>query len=323
MRKHLKRIAFLVSLFLMYLVGKEMVQLYHYASAIHPYFAYGLFGLLGVLFIFYAVVPVAAILRMPRYEPPTTDEAETADVLARRVARLKRNPYLVASGFDVASLEPTPESYAAAIAPLKEEARRVRKRYVAHLFYSTAISQNGFLDAALILSAHVNLTKDLFTLYGGRATARDLWAVAKRLYYSVAVGGSEGVEYAADELFSKLATETAKSVPFISRVVGSAADGFVNAAFLTRSALIVENYLTKYHIQSERELYPRAKTIVDAARSALGDILDKITNRAAAFGKERVWDSIKRSGASVKRFLEEALAPDPPPPKPERLPPAT
>ncbi len=89
-------------------------------------------------------------------------------------------------------------------------------------------------------------------LYHGRVSNKALWAI----------GGSEGVEYATRELFSKLATESIKSVLFADRIFGSLADGFVNAALLTRISLITENYCKLVTIESDKDLHPTSEFIL-------------------------------------------------------------
>ena len=80
--------------------------------------------------------------------------------------------------------------YSKRIELLVKECANIRKKYVAQLFYSSSISQNGFIDAMLVLSYSINMVKDIFVLYNGRVTNRDLFNIAKKIYYSIAIAGS-------------------------------------------------------------------------------------------------------------------------------------
>jgi hypothetical protein len=209
-----------------------------------------------------------------------------------RVRNFKKNPYLVKSGFDFSEIKENEEGYNLSIKYLKKESERLRKRYVLQLFYSSSISQNGFLDAMLILSSSVNLVKELFVLYHGRVSNKDLFAIAKRVYLSMAIGGSEGVEYATQELFSKFATDSFKSVPFADKILGSLADGFINAALLTRISLVTENYCTMVFINSERDIFPSSEFIVKTTKFITSDIFEKMTVELLRMSKEKTVDYV-------------------------------
>ena len=132
----------------------------------------------------------------------------------------------------------------------------------------------------------------MFILYHGRVSNKDLWAIAKKVYLSMAIGGSEGVEYATQELFSKFATEGFKSVPFADRIFGSLADGFVNAALLTRISLMTENYCKTVLIKSDKDLYPSADFILKTTKFITSDILEKMTVELIRMSKEKTVDYV-------------------------------
>ena len=145
------------------------------------------------------------------------------------------------------------------------------------MFYRTGIIQNGFIDSLLILSSSVALIKEMFTLYNGRVSNRDVWIIAKQVYYSMVIGGSETVEYATEEVFSKIANDSMKNIPFLDKIIASVADGFVNAVLTTRVALITENYCSKTYVASYRELYPNPKFIVRTAQSLTSSMISNIS----------------------------------------------
>ena len=59
-----------------------------------------------------------------------------------------------------------------------------------------------------------------------------------------------------DEVFSKFASQSIKNIPFIDKIMTSLTDGLINAALVTRVALIAENYCSKTYVSEYRELYP-------------------------------------------------------------------
>ena len=293
--KLIKKIIFFFSLFLLYLILKEFVELYNLAKSIHPYFAYAVVVLLTAFLVYFAFIPLYQIFRMPKNYAPVRNRNEVPALIEKRISNFRKNKFLIKSNFDFSLIINDEESYNKIIAILEKESDRIRKKYVSRLFYSTSISQNGFIDAVLILSSSVNLIKEIFILYQGRVTNRDLFTIAKKVYYSIAIGGSEGVEYAADEIFSKLSTESMKSIPFASKILSSLADGYVNAALLTRVSLITENYCKYVYIKSDRDLYPSSKFIISTTRFLTSDILALVNRKLLKTPREKLENIIRKT----------------------------
>ena len=219
--KYIKKVLFFLTLFLFYFIFKEFFSLYFYLKSLDPYFAYGFLVLLSIGIIYFVLIPIFNIIRYPRHYAPVKDKSKAEGELKKRINRFRTNKYLKSINFDFSVIKEDEESYKKIISTLEKETARIRKEHVSQLFYSTTIAQNGFLDAIFILSASINLIKDIFILYNGRVSNRDLWKITGKIYYAVAIGGSEGVEYATEEIFSKFATQSLKSIPFIDKILSS------------------------------------------------------------------------------------------------------
>lgn len=274
--KIIKKLLFFFSLLLIYLVVKELLVLYTQVSNIHPIAGYILLGVLAATIIYFVIIPVTSILLIPPHLGPTYNINKEQELIKKRIELYRNNPYLKQQDFDFSSIENTRESYNVIVKILEKECSRIRERHVTQLFYSTSIIQNGFLDALFILSASINHIKDIFILYNGRITNRDLWKIFRKIYYSMAVGGSEGVEYATEEIISKFATDSMKSIPFLDKILSSLADGFVNATLLTRISLITENYCKMTYIRNDRELYPSVGFITASVKHITADMINRI-----------------------------------------------
>jgi len=274
--KFIKKILFFISLFLLYIIIREFLELYATMKSIHLYAGYGTLIIIVGIFIYFIIIPVLKIIKIPKSFAPTTDKNKEMQLISEKIENFKKNDFLQKTQFDFEGISNDKESYDKVIKILEKECNQIRKKHVSQLFYSTSIAQNGFLDAILILSASINHIKEIFILYNGRVSNRDLFTIGKKVYYSMAIGGSEGVEYATEEVFSKFATESLKSIPFIDKILSSIADGLVNAALLTRISYITENYCKLTYIESEREIYPSPKFVINSAKNITSDMLDKI-----------------------------------------------
>jgi len=122
----------------------------------------------------------------------------------------------------------------------------------------------------------------------------------------MAIGGSEGVTYAADEIFSKFATGGVKSIPFADKIFSSLADGFINAALLTRISLITENYCKLVYIKSNKDLYPSPGFIATTTKFLVSDITEKLFDELVKMSKEKTGDLLKITVYPVRYVLAGA-----------------
>ncbi len=305
MLQHIKRILAFLSIILIYFIAKEFLDLYVSLNAVHPYLAYAFIVLAAGVLVYFVGIPVYRIIRIPKAPRPLTSEDNLEKELAKRFELLEKNPFLLSIEYDMASVPRTKEGYERVMRVLRKESARIRNKYVNGLFYSSAISQNGFIDAILILSSSVNLVKDTFVLYNGRVSNRDLLTIGRQVYYSMAIGGSETVEYATGEIFSKLSTQGMKSIPFFDKILGSLADGFVNAALLTRVALITDNYCSKLIVESEKDLRPSPVFIVQTASNITGTLQKKLYNEMKNLAGEKIKDAAGWAANPVKVLFEK------------------
>ena len=291
----------------MYFITKEFLILYHYTRSLHPVAGYGLLIIIALVLGYFVVLPLFRIIGMPARLRPTTDPDKIDKLIQTRMKYFSKNSYLKKTNVDFDSISKDESGYDTVISYLKPEMKRIRKSYVTKVFYSTAIAQNGFLDAILIISSSVHMVKEYFLLYHGRVSNRDLWRIARMVYWSMIIGGSEGIEYAVDEIISKLFGESIKGITFSTRILGSVADGLVNAALLTRIALITEKYCTKVYIKSNRELYPNYKTVVSLTQIITGDLLERISKEVKKLTRDKTRQLVAMAVNPVKYVIEKAF----------------
>jgi hypothetical protein len=229
-----------------------------------------------IAFIYFVFIPVYKIFTLPVNPGPVSSKSLEQKLIADRVKRFSKNKYLKENNIEIKTTDDINEDYDQTISILEEECTRIRKKYVAQLFYSSSISQNGFIDALLVLSYSVNMVKEIFILYNGRVTNRDLWNISKKIYLSIAIAGSEGIEYVTDEIITKLASDGVKSIPFIDKILGSIADGFLNALLLNRISYITENYCKLTFIESNNDLYPSPVKVFNATKQITADMTVKL-----------------------------------------------
>lgn len=273
----IKRIALLVSFVLIYLIIKEVLEFYIIVNSIHPILGYIVLITLAAVIIYFIIIPAYKVFRMPSYYGPVADKSEIDKMLRRRIDNFRNNNYLLQAGVDFNTIKYDEDSYRNIIKLFDAEVDKIRRKYVLALFASSSIARNGLIDAVLILSSSINLIKEIFILYNGRVSNRDLFTIGKKVYYSMAIGGSEIVEIASGEVLSLFTAKGLEGVPVAGKILTSMTDGFVNAALLTRVSFITENYCKLLYIESEKDLYPSALFIINTVKHILGSLTSSIT----------------------------------------------
>jgi len=305
--KTIKKFIIFFTVLFLYFIFKEMISLWVLLNSISIYLASVVFILIVIFIIYFAVFPLIKILKLPSNIGPTKVIDEVGSLRATRIEGFKNNKFLINQGIDLAAIQNTDEDYQQIILLFEKECYNIRKSYVNRLFYATSVSQNGFVDAVLILSASINLVKEIFVLYNGRVGVFELFIITKQVYYSIVIGGTEGVEYVTNEIFSKLATESIKSIPFIDKIVSSLVDGFVNAALLTRVSLITENYCKTLYVEKDRDLYPSSKFIATTAKDLTSEVMRQVNSNILQIAKEKSGDILKRVFNPVAFVLEKSF----------------
>ncbi len=125
-------------------------------------------------FIYFVIIPVYKIFTLPVNPGPVLSKSKEEALIATRIKKFKKNKFLNDKQINIDVAKDSREKYIQTIQFFEKECTNIRKKYVAQLFYSSSISQNGFIDAMLVLSYSVNMVKDIFVLYNGRVTNRDL-----------------------------------------------------------------------------------------------------------------------------------------------------
>lgn len=301
--KFIKRIIFFITLFILYIIAKEFLQLYVLIRSVHPYLAWLFVALSGFVFIYFAGIPLFKIFSMPKSYGPVYEEDKEYMLIQKRMERFRKNKYIRECGLDMSLLANDKAGYETVICEMDKGVDKLRRKHIPQLFYSTTIAQNGFLDAMLILSASINHIKEIFILYNGRVSNRDLLIILKKIYYAMAIGGSEAAEYATEEVFNRFATDGIKAIPFFSKVSASLIDGYVNAVMLTRISYITENYCKKTVIKSDKDLSPSPEFIFSSAKNITKDIRERVYHAIT----QRAKNAVSRAVSPVADIFHKTI----------------
>lgn len=309
MRKRLVVITALLGLlllagFVVFLIS-QTAQVVALADRVHP--ALGqvvLWGLLG-LYAVCVVVPVLLLLRLPApLAPPSTDAGPAFERhLGALTDRLRRNPLVSDRPLG------TRADIEAALKVLDQRADALVRRAASQVLVTTAISQNGSLDALVVLVMQSRLIWRIAHVYCQRPGLREL----ARLYANVA-----GTALISSQLEDLDLTEQVQ--PILTGVLGSAAGavpglqtattivvasivtGTANAFLTLRVGLVARSYCGALVVPDRRAL---RRSAISQAAQMLGLIAMEGAKRVAtAFltaSRARTNEAARGVGRSVRR----------------------
>jgi hypothetical protein len=286
MRRTLLRVATLLALLLLVsfavILVNQTAQLVTLADRFHPRMGDAVFWSLIVLYGFCLFVPLFLLLRLPKPLRPPQSEAdpEFPRHLERLGRRLSRNPLLS---------DPTIGTRAeieSALITLDSIADHRSKATASQVFVTTAISQNGSLDALLVLAAQSKLILEIARVYYQRPTLRDLVFLYTNVGATAFIAG-ELEDLDLSEQVQPVLTSVLGSAAGVIPGLGVATNLFVNSvvtgtgnAFLTlRVGAITKQYCRATVLPERRTI--RRVAVVEAA-SMLGSIARDGARRVAS-----------------------------------------
>jgi len=285
-------------------VVNQTAQVVALANTFHPLLGRMVLGVLVVVYAACVAVPILLFLRLPRGLDPPRDEtsAEYALYLRKLSARLTLNPAL--DGERIAEDRTTIET---AFKTLDAKAEVVIKETASRLFISTAISQNGRLDALMVLVEQSRLIYRLAHLYVQRPSLRDmakLYANVGTTLFAASQLDDLGIREQIQPVFNAALGHAAISLvpgvaPVASIVLASLLDGTANAFLTLRVGVLCQNYCRPIHVLN-RSVIRRNSTVM--AASMLGSIvLSSAATVSRAIG-ESAAAGIRNAGSRLNPF---------------------
>ncbi|MFW6198274.1 MAG: DUF697 domain-containing protein [Acidobacteriota bacterium] len=285
MRSTLRRIlavgaGFLSVAFTVILVNQTL-QLADFAGRLHPVAGDVVLWGLVLLYLAGLGVPLYLYFRLPRaLVPPDVVEGPAFEEHLRRVAdRLRRNPRLEAGVLE------TREQIESALAALDAEANEVVRAAGSRAFLTTAVSQNGALDALLVLGIQSKLVWDVAHVYAQRPSLRDMGYLYANVLTTAFVAGElddADLSAAVQPVLSTVLGSAASAVPGLQGAstifVNSVLSGTANAFLTLRVGIIAQEYS---HALTQPAKPALRRTAVARAAAMLGSIVSSGAGRVS------------------------------------------
>ena len=254
------------------------------------------------------MIPVYLFMKLPK--PLTWDENKPEVFKEKYFKRLKSNKYLRSQGLVLKRIEDFPD----AISRLDDEANRIAKETASSVFLTTAISQNGKLDALTVFITQSRMVWRIAHLYYQRPTLRELvnlYAnVGAATFLAAEIEDIDITEQLEPVLKSFVKNSAGKAIPFVGPtahlIMDSLLEGSTNA-FLTLRVGI----LTKRNCSSLEHLDPKKarRAAIKEASGLMGSLVfessGKVVSALVKTTKKVGVDSIKSSINSLKNSVQK------------------
>jgi energy-coupling factor transporter transmembrane protein EcfT len=304
LRTTLLWLAAFFTLVLAVVLANQILQLSAFAAAIHPTFGQGVFWALVFVLALSFGVPLFLFLRLPRaLRPPETEEGpEFERHLDDLRKRLGKNPRLKGVALT------TREDMEAALQMLDAEATERARAAGSRAFITTAISQNGALDALVVLGLQARLIWDVARIYSQRPALGEMTYLYSNVmataFITSEIDDAEIAE-AMEPALSAVLGSAAGLVPGLQVASGifvnSVLSGTANAFMTLRVGVIAIEYSRAWTRPNRRTL--RKTAIVQAGGLLGGIVVSGAAKVSAALGRglgKAATGAVSGTGRAVK-----------------------
>ncbi|OQX93810.1 MAG: hypothetical protein B6I17_01070 [Tenericutes bacterium 4572_104] len=239
--------------FIVLMIISSVLQLGERLRTISVYLEYSFYVVSAILFIVLIVRPIVLVLFSPTFSIDSlfneSDNAKKNFHMYKKVAKnLLSENYLKDMEKDsIKEHIHDPLELKLALSEIfdktiKKELNKVIVSHAESVYLTTAISQNGKLDALAVLTINLKLIKELVIKCGFRPSYAALGRLSFNVLSSALIAESlEDMKFS--ELFPQSSLNALAEMPVIKTVTGSLAQGAGNALLSLRVGIICRNYL--------------------------------------------------------------------------------
>ena len=256
-RKTLKKIlaalgALLGILFILFTCN-QFIGLYRWLSAISSRLAFGACLVLLFLLSYYLLRLTYFWFRAPKVAELAEEagEAECEKYFDQMLLAFERNPHLDMASYQNQNL-PKRTVVEKCLIELDDQSAAVIQKNASQIFLTTAISQNGALDAIVVFVSLARMIWALAGIYNTRPSLRSMGKlylqVAGVVFMARSLEDSSLLEEQMEPLIASVLGESIVStvpgmVPVSNLIVSSILEGSINALLTLRVGFVCQNYL--------------------------------------------------------------------------------
>lgn len=244
-KKIIYPLGFVVLMVFILIIINQLVAFYNNLATIHSILAIAATAFIGIILAVMIATPFVLIAKLPA--PLPFPDSNTDIEKYKKLFKEKLAKHPVAKEY---KLNPEiPQELQLIDEKLKEKADKIIFETASAVFISTAISQNGKLDAFTVLAAQVRLVWKVSHVYWQRPSLRNL----QQLYTNVAINamaatGIEQIDLSQQiqPIVNAMIKSPGKHIPIVGNaahiITDSILEGTVNAFLTLRVGVLTKNY---------------------------------------------------------------------------------
>lgn len=319
MKKQIKTIFTVVSIlvilgFILFIIN-QVASIYNNVYAMNPLLGNIVLGVLILVFAALFIIPIVLYFKLPKPLKHPTNEAEKIIFLKQIGKRLTNNKHLQGQNFDFSKEEEIKK----ALKILDDRADISIHKNAQNVFLTTAISQNGKLDALTILVTQTKMVWEIAHIYWQRPALRDLFNVYANVGATAFLASEiENLDISRqiEPIMSAMLKSPGKALPIVGHaahiITDSILEGSINAFLTLRVGIITKRYcdsLEAFDKQAVRrnafiEASSLLKTLV--VKSS-GQVINSILNATKRMGTNTIKSgisTIEKATLGIKSGLE-------------------
>ncbi|MFA0961709.1 DUF697 domain-containing protein [Roseivirga sp. BDSF3-8] len=300
-------------------VFNQLSQLYLIARDVGPVFAIVVVTAAALLILGLFLVPVYLYFTLPSALVPPDTEEEFDGYRMQLFQRLKRNKHLKEQGYQLTDITQLEE----ALSILDARAREIIDQTAKSVFVTTAISQNGKLDALTVFATQTKMVYQIARLYYQRPSLKDLLHlygnVGAASLFAVSIEEMDITEQIEPVIRSMVKNTAGRSIPFVGSIThiitDSLMEGTVNAFLTLRVGVITSRFCGAVHTltpaQARRSAFSEASGMLrKLVLSVSGSVINAIMTSAKRAGAQTFQsgvDAVSRVTTQAKSGLVRAV----------------
>ena len=268
--KQIKKIGLLISL--AFIIGfilfatNQIIAFHANLTTIDPTLAWLVTGFISITVFLLLLIPMVLIARLPKSVsfPDKEEDEERYRALLR--GRLAKNKLIRKAGIDVSD----EEGMQKALTLLNTEAHTIIKQTAKSVFFTTAISQNGKLDALTVFITQSRMIWKIAHIYWQRPSIKDMTT----LYGNV--GATALIASELDEIditrqiepvINAVLRSPGRAIPVVGHaahiITESLLEGSTNAFLTLRVGIVTQRYCGSWDIADRKSI--RRNSFVSAS----------------------------------------------------------
>ncbi|NMM49192.1 DUF697 domain-containing protein [Marinigracilibium pacificum] len=315
LKKLVTTLSILIIIVFLIFTFNQLIDLYANLFIINQTLAIVVTSVVSVLVFGLILIPFVIFLKLPKAITKPLDDEDLPEYRRKVIKRLASNKLIKAEKFDLS----TEDGISSALSFLNEKADKAIYDTASNVFLTTAISQNGKLDAFTVLVTQTRMVWQVSHIYWQRPALKDML----NLYANV--GGATflateiedmDISRQIEPIIGALVKSPGRSLPLVGHaahiITDSLLEGSTNAFLTLRVGVVTKRYCGAINSLDKREIRRNSfieasgmlKSLVYTSSSKVIKSLLKATKDTGVNTVKSGLGAINKAARSVKEKLE-------------------